>query len=57
MFKRKVSKNEQGKFSPNFTNMHMIPGYCNHMSQALKDHTRARITQKTVNQYQHIQLT
>ena len=27
----------------------------NHMWQALKDHTRLRITQKTINQYQQIQ--
>ena len=26
----------------------------NHMWQAVKDHTRARITQKTINQYQQI---
>ena len=26
----------------------------NHMWQALKEHTRVRITQKTINQYQQI---
>ena len=25
-FKTKISKNERGKFSPNFTNKHVIPG-------------------------------
>ena len=48
----KLSNNERGQFSPNFTIKHVI--LVNHMWQALKEHAGVRITQKTINQYQQI---
>ena len=45
----KISKKERGKFSSNFTNKHVISGL-SHVA-SLKEHTRVRITQKTINQY------
>ena len=46
-----ISKNERGKCFPNFTNK-TCDSWLITCDKALKDHTRVRITPKTINQYQ-----
>ena len=56
MFKKEIWNKFQKMSEVNFHQISRINMWfpVNHMWQALKEHTRVRITQKTINQYQQI---